>query len=440
MGCDKKDASPNIDAVAKESTVFKNAFSAGPVTPHSFPSILTSTYPLDYNGPIIEKPRLLISELLQKNGYCTAGFHSNPFLGGFFGYNQGWDFFEEVSLLKMDFFPKKKMFFTAVKEWARKIMLFLVPNLFFLIAYLRYRFKRKKEESSSGKYITKIAKDFISSRNEDAPFFLWVHYMDVHYPYFARENVLLRPLSFKEYISGYGIAYMAVCPTKALKKTVEKNLDLTKKLYLDGVSYVDGQIKEIVDLLKQKKIYDNSVLIITSDHGDEFLEHGSGSHQNKLYNELLKVPLLIKIPGKEPGKNESAVSLVDLPPTICDLAGVETDAYFKGKNLFINNENVPVFSETGFGKKRTRYAGKIDTIKYLEIKDIKQCKISCQSNDWKFILNYDLDSEELYNLQNDPKEQENLVLENTGVASQMRRAIDDFKKKNPPLAKIKQEN
>jgi arylsulfatase A-like enzyme len=85
-----KGISPNIDKLAGESVVFNNAFAVGPVTPHSFPSILTSTYPLDYQGPRkIERPRKLISEVLKEKGFITAAFHSNAYLSNFFGYNRG---------------------------------------------------------------------------------------------------------------------------------------------------------------------------------------------------------------------------------------------------------------------------------------------------------------------------------------------------------------
>jgi membrane-anchored protein YejM (alkaline phosphatase superfamily) len=97
MGC-KKNITPNFDKFAEESVKFSNAFTTGSHTPYSFPAILTSTYPLDYQGPLkIERPRVMVSEVFKQQGFQTASFYSGPYLSDFFGYNKGWDFFKEIT-------------------------------------------------------------------------------------------------------------------------------------------------------------------------------------------------------------------------------------------------------------------------------------------------------------------------------------------------------
>ncbi len=130
----QKNISRNIDGLAKESVVFTQAFATGSSTPYSFPSILTSTYALDYQGPKIEKPRVLISESFKNAGYITAAFHANPFLSDFFGYNQGWDYFEDVTL-PFGKLEKKNILRDFLRELFKRALLFLSPSFFFKIKY-----------------------------------------------------------------------------------------------------------------------------------------------------------------------------------------------------------------------------------------------------------------------------------------------------------------
>jgi len=133
----KKEISPNLDKFSKECFVFANAFAVGPNTPYSFPAILTGTYPLDYQGPRkMERPRVFISEHLKKKGFVTAAIHSNPRLSSFFGYNRGWDFFEDITPpLQISY---TKSFKKALKKKASQLFnffLFLFPQLFFRLKY-----------------------------------------------------------------------------------------------------------------------------------------------------------------------------------------------------------------------------------------------------------------------------------------------------------------
>lgn len=432
----KKNISPNIDHLAKESSIFTKAFATGPVTPHSFPSILTSTYPLDYHGPRkIKRPRKLISEVLKREGFTTAAFHSNAFLGNFFGYNRGWDFFEDLQAPVNFSFLKEKKITAIIKEVVRRGIIQFFPQLFFLLIYIRYRIKKLKNNRINGSFLTQIVKDFISSQEEKSPFFVWVHYMDVHTPYSARDNLKNKPLSYSEYSASCSSPLLAIYSSTKLTKIAKKNINLTYNLYDDGIKYVDEQIGNLISFLKAKNIYDNCIIIVTADHGDEFLEHGSGSHQSRLYNEVLHVPLLIKTPGNPARVIKNPVSLIDLAPTICDILNIKRTPSFKGQNLF-NRSNFPIFHQTGSRGEGGIFSSKIDFIRYCEIESINQCKLACQFKNWKYILNYDNKKEELYNLLADPKEQNNIVHSEPEVISKMRKILQEFAKKNPPLSSL----
>jgi arylsulfatase A-like enzyme len=403
-----KNISPNIDNLAKQSVVFGNAFSVGPVTPYSFPSILTSTYPLDYQGPNkIKKPRILISEILKKNGYITAAFHSTPYLSDYFGYNKGWDFFEDITP-SIGYSPQ-----SFLKKAFERIIISTFPQLFFRLAYLKYIIKKPKKTKVSASFINRIVKDFIYSfQNKKKPFFLWIHYMDVHTPpacYFKN-----RACSYSELIGDYVSSAIRTYGNKgALKKFIKNNfrkyIEKTICSYDQAIESLDKEIGEMLIFLKKNNIYQNSIICLISDHGDEFLEHEGVGHNIQLYNEVLHVPLLIRVPKEKSGMIKDKVSLIDLSPTLCNLAGVKSDAAFKGKDLFNQNDDF-IFHQAGFSK------------------------TGCQTDRWKYILDSASQTEELYNLLEDPKEQNNLSEKEPEVLAEMRKAVRDFEKNNPPLS------
>jgi arylsulfatase A-like enzyme len=432
----QKDISPNIDSLAEESTIFTRAFSVGPNSPHSFPSILTSTYPLDYQGlRKIEKPRIFLSEVLKEQGYVTAAFHSAPYLSDFFGYNQGWDFFEYISpSFSHGVIPNKGMltrFKLRLKDILKRLLKrFLVsfyPELLFKIMYRSYknRVSEKDESHIKASYLNEIIKDFVSS--QVTPFFLWVHYMDVHSPYFPRENRKQgQLLSYAEFVAAWLPGYLEYADKRPFKKFIEPYFRMMLDFYDQGVRYLDKELADLFNFLKKENAYQNTIICFTADHGEEFLEHGEGFHNCKLYNELLHVPLLIKTPQGKNRQIEEKVSLIDLPSTLCELAGIAPPSSFKGKNLF-NNKREIIFHQSGIGNS------------WVEIDKLQECKFACQSDAWKYILDYCLEREELYNLSQDPKEQNNLSQFQPEILSQMRKIIQDFKKENPPFSLLKYE-
>lgn len=426
----KENTSPNIDSLAKESIVFKNAFSVGPTTPYSFPSILTSTYPLDYQGPReIKKPRVLINEVLKKEGYITAALHSSPYLSDYFGYNQGWDFYEDIHFSTDSSSPSR------FKKLFNKIIISTFPRLFFWMVYLRYKINGPKKVKARASFVNQVVKDFIYSvKSKNQPIFIWIHYMDTHTP----------PLCYSEkggcsygQLLGdcVGSAIWSYENKGALKRFIKKNfkkyLGETLSSYDKAIKYLDKEVGELLNFLKKQNIYQDSILCVTSDHGDEFLEHGGMGHNIQLYNEVLAVPLLIRFPESS-SKGviiKKKVSLIDLAPTLCDLAGVQKPSSFKGENLFNRpnqTENL-IFHQSAFSKKEGHH---------LDIEKLSQCRIACQSDNWKYILDHGTRKEEIYDLYKDPGEKNNVFESNPEVLLKMRKKVEEFEEINPPLSKI----
>lgn len=446
FGYDKK-ITPNIDNLSKESIFFENAFSVGSSTPYSFPAILTSTYPLDYHGPgKIERPRILISEILEREGYITCAVHSNPYLSEFFGYDKGWDYFECILLpkdelemkgvrgIEKDFFDKLKKILNEFQEISfkslAKISALTFPEILFFLLYLKHKIEGRAGSSIKVKAeeINKIAKEFLSS-TKGHPFFLWIHYMDAHGPYFSKRTYLKDlPPSFSETIGRYLNKFSKVgnLPKKA-REFIKKNLKKSIDLYDEMIEYIDSQIGDILNFLKEKNFYQNSIICLASDHGEEFLEHGGTFHSNKLYNELLRVPLLIKIPE---GKNlifKKKFSLIDLPSTLLHLLDIEIPNSFKGKDLF-SQEREFIFHQT------------ISDVVKEQITYMKEkfpFKMALQNQNWKYIRDFGTMEEELFNLEKDPNEKENLAKKEKSILLKFREKMEEFKRENPPFSLLK---
>jgi len=252
-----------------------------------------------------------------------------------------------------------------------------------------------------GKEINKKVDEWLSSylkRVEYRPFFLWLHYMDVHEPYVPEKKYIdtVEPsinLSKEEMLDLF--------KNELLKRDLSDKgrVELLKKLYFAHVREVDSYVEEFFNILKKYHLLEDSVIIMTSDHGDEFGEHGGLSHDGKMYSELINVPFLIYGYTKDKDKVcDTLVSNIDIPPTIVSLFGLEPEENFEGRSLLPLRD----YGERGcFGEaidKRGVHEKETDKpIYYYQRKALK------------IIYREGTDSWEMYDLEKDPKELNNIV-------------------------------
>ncbi len=435
----KKNISPNLDRLAEKSIVFTQAYVVGPNSSHSFPSLLTSTYPLDYQALHIDENRELLSEVLKKQGYITICLQTSPFLSEYFGYNRGWDYFEDIAI------PVPKSKFFNPHSFRGKLQDILIrlsinssPHVFFGLLYIRNKiknlFKEIKPYKTGALFINKIIKDFISANKDgEKPFFLWAHYQDVHGPFVPYDcHYQERPLTYSELIGRNLPTLIANYPSKNkfFKKFTQKHIGKTIEFYDDGIRYFDEQFGDLLNFIEKEKIGQETILCVASDHGDELLEHGGvGHYDNKLYNELLHVPLLLRIPGQTGERREEKVSLIDFAPTLCNLVGVGKPASYKGKNLFENKEEF-IFHQASL-------SGKKDFWQTIRPGSLDNCLIACQSKNWKYIQNYSSGQDELYDLEEDKGERDNLAKARPEIIAQMKERISEFLAENPTFTSSK---
>lgn len=377
FGCygNQSKLAPFIDSLQNKCIAFTKAHSVGPYTKASFPGLLASSYCMEHGWQQnCAKEWVLVSEVLNRNGIATAGFHSNPYLSAFFGWNRGWFVF-------MDSMKDK-----------------VTPEY----PYLKGDIINKKIE----KWIT-----FHTGGGSYKPFFLWVHYMDIHEPYIPKREFIdvvdsSIQIDKKEMFALY--------KNVLLKRDASDNetVNILKKLYHAHVREADGYVEQLFEILKKLNLLNDTVIMITSDHGDEFGEHGGLSHDSTMYSELIHVPLIICEPGrKESAVCDTLVSAVDIPPTITKLFDINPSENWKGQSLLPTDEyqDGGVFGEAP-EKKGDAPLEVIQEVHYY------------REGDFKVIYHETNDSWEMYNLAVDPGESKNIIAD-SGKADRMREKI-----------------
>lgn len=367
--------SPFIDSIQDQCIRFTEAHSAGPYTKAAFPGMLTSSYYLEYHEEeMLSEKRVLISEVLKQTGITTAGFHSNPYLCADFGWNRSWDvFYDSLDEDVDDMVP-----YIKGEEFNRKIATWL------------------SSYTVSGKY---------------NPFFLWLHYMDIHEPYVPEQKYIDMVDSSIQLTKEemFGLFNDVVLKRDVSNKAV---VDVLKKMYGAHVREVDDSVRQFFGILEEKDVLKSSVIIITSDHGDEFGEHGGISHDGKMYSELVNVPLMIYEPEREVGLVcDTLITTLDIPPTVVHLFGLDPVKRFEGCSLLPLEE----YQEKGvFGEAVDKH-GSFEKGDEKEVHYYREgyLKIVYRERD---------DSWELFDLKSDPKETRNII-ETSSLAETMKDKI-----------------
>jgi arylsulfatase A-like enzyme len=334
-----------------------------------------------------------LAEAIRREGYATAGFNpSNPFLTRETGYDRGFELF-------IDFWDvhdrmgsgRSRGPWAAAKKSIHDAM--GRKNLGFLMLF-QALLQAEGGQYLTGNQITEQALSWLSDRKD--PFFLWLHYMDVHYPY----QPLPGERTWRDRMSYLGgMAGMLVGRPKPAAKSL-------RRLYDRRVELVDGFIGDFLDGLAELDLDDSTVVVITSDHGEQLGERGRYAHGPDLHDELLRVPLLVRDPNLNGGQVfRQQLPLLDLAPTLLDILQIDIPDSFLGSSFVpllrgaTRSGGTHVFSESMHSGARSSRMGVADVHRV----------VSCREEGWKYIQDDEGPSEELYDLEQDPVEGNNLA-------------------------------
>ncbi|MCI0482714.1 MAG: sulfatase-like hydrolase/transferase, partial [Candidatus Dadabacteria bacterium] len=165
-------------------------------------------------------------------------------------------------------------------------------------------------------------------RNRDKPLFLWAHYIDPHTPLRPPREYLDIPEDEKDEALRFG-----ALETMDFKVLKEEDSDKIIPLYEAETRYVDHQLGRFFDVLAKEGLLDNTLIIITADHGEEFFEHGFYGHGRSHYNELIHIPMIVYFPDRDSGVSPYPVALIDIFPSILDYVGIEDDFSLSGESI-----------------------------------------------------------------------------------------------------------
>ena len=388
--------SPNIDAIAYEGVLFENAFSQTSWTRPSGASMLTSTYPTVHNVLTVNEGYLqgipTLPEALGSAGFKTAAISSMGHISLDFGFGRGFDEFIELYKDK-SLLNKKSNRKTRDKGWAG-------------------RHKTEQLPIPTGEDINDALFPLIEKyKGQDLFVFIWS--IDTHGPYFHRDTALARFCAPSEDV---------IWGDKRDSMTTQKEISHMKDLYSDMVYYNDHHIGVLKKRLVESGLYDDTLLILTADHGEAFGEHGVNGHAGIPFDEQIHVPLIMKFPGgRWKGRVGGLAQHIDLFPTVMGFVGKDTGSSFvQGKDLMpiIRGEkdevNQYLITETRQNKEdplsisvRTRDAKYIELIMDpfkragslgKTVKDLRR-RVKSMMNAKRF----------LFSLKEDPSEQNNLI-------------------------------
>jgi arylsulfatase A-like enzyme len=351
--------SPNIDAFARESIVVDDAIAQAPYTKASIASLLTGLYPTAHKTyttaanivdtmdgevdgalgatDVLPESVTTLAEALKGRGYETAALTTNPFLIADFGFAQGFDRFEFIS---------GERFAAAPGVLARAVQVV---------------------------------------DGQEEPLFLWLHLMEPHSPYspgisfehdlplLSTPRVIPQGFAIPEYLAPGG----------------SRDARFYETMYDREIRNVDAALGAFLGALREKPVWRDTVVVLTSDHGEEFFEHGGLEHNRTLHDELVRVPLILRVPGLGARRVAAQAQLVDLMPTIIGIVGGDPMRGIHGNDLRSMLQGEDRASEPAYS-------------------EIVGHQYAVRTREWKLVAGPG-EERALYALTRDPGEQHNLA-------------------------------
>lgn len=299
---------PNIDRLASEGTRYSHAYSTAVWTPPAHASMLTGLYPSQHG--VVHQNKLAgeiftIAELLRQNGYQTAGFVNNSQVGELVGLQKGHEDFYEI--------------------WRG-----LEPRQLAKRAWHKIREGLRSADNGAAE-TNRLIKNWLARRRNSAkPFYLFVHYIDAHNPLRAPRPFANRffDAALQKKVEARKIWRIADNPLICYPENLQLNeaeLEALRAIYDEEICYLDHRLGELCRWLKQEGYLDNTLLLLTADHGEHWGEHGLYSHVASVYEPVVHVPLILRYPGVLPPNTEveKFIQLTDILPIVLSAAGVE---------------------------------------------------------------------------------------------------------------------
>jgi arylsulfatase A-like enzyme len=391
----ERPTSPTVDSLAHQGVLFESAFSTSSYTAPAHASLLTGRYPYEHgvqwitHRPVFDGRYPTLPEALRARGYRTAAFSANRF---WFtreqGFGQGFVRFEDT------FRSPVKMAMRTV--YGRQIEDAVIKSI---AEDYPWRTRASGINSSVLRWL---------KQDSDRPFFAFLNYFDVHDPYFPPRSYRSK-FSDLENPGGIVNSYQNRFNPEMTSQQIQNEIDA----YDGAISYVDDRIAELMTQIRGLGLGDNLLVIITSDHGEAFGEHGAFLHPNSVYREEIHVPLVIWRPGQIPAgvRVPHPVTIAALPATIMDLVDQGGQNDFPNQSLIRFWENPKALFDLPLPLVEMEHWPWM----YVDAPSSQGAMRSLVSSEYHYI-EHDTLGAELYDWRHDPQETHNLAETREGQA------------------------
>jgi arylsulfatase A-like enzyme len=358
--------SPRIDELAEQSLVFDCMYSQAPWTKPSIASLFTSLQPSQHRvveegtDNQLSESLITLAEVLSEAGYRTCGVSQNPHIQSTTGFAQGFGEFIGLS-----------------------------------------------GQESGANSMFEAGRDFLDQESEE-PFFLYLHFLDPHGPYAPppklREKFVGNLETTKRRVAS-GRVGMMLDGEVMLQEFGKGDLAYLEALYDAEIRWVDNAVGRLLDHMEAKGLDENTVVILTADHGEEFLDHGTVKHGYHVYEESVHVPLIIRMPDGRVGRDSTTlVQHIDLMPTALELLSLEGPSELQGRSLGAALEG------EGGGPREVVLTG--SSWRGIE-------RFAVRRGEWKLVCHVDESRTELFHLGDDPGEQSDVAAEHPGLVQEL---------------------
>lgn len=427
---------PNLNEFGADGRVFTRAVAAGIPTYFGFPPMFRGGLALD-GGKVIGLPSgtTTFVEELSRKGYRTAAvIASNPYLSHYYRYDAGFDLFDDFYTSAVSDRSTRER--RALHRVARSIV-GEKGTARLKRAKAHYNYLRQcaaganpaLHEGSRGEKVTERGLALANEMDGDSPFFLWLHYMDLHGYFYATQAdrravmgastplgdaaIRWRRFRYVDRWTGQIIRSQEEPPDSAVEHTEADERILTG-FYDASMLYADRCLAPMLDWVKRSG---RTVAVVTADHGEQFYDHGKVGHAPiSVYDEIARVPLVVHGPGVEGGEVSDWVSHSSIPASILTAAGIDHGMGDVPSLLSGAPDSGPVFTETLYGVRAPFPRRRFDESALL---------IACRLGRHKYVWREDDGAEQLFDLDADPGERENLIgqSEVAAVESELRGAV-----------------
>ena len=288
-----RDTTPNLDILAEDSLMFENAYSASSHTPEAVPAMLSGQYPDVFSDNDYQRVVPTIADMLADTSVLSGAFHSNIHVSRTKGFESGFDhFFDDL------YFGQNRLLALGQKV-------------------LNRIFKSRQTYYARADEINQKSLSWLDSLNMGQQFFLWNHYMDVHGPYEPlQEYQKLFRNEFVDRDEAHNLFHRALDNPSSITGSEHQTLI---DLYDCEIRYIDDQISAFLDSVEKRGLLEDSLVILTADHGDAFAEHDYYNHPRHLHEELVHVPFVVAYPSVNSERIETVISTLDIVPTILSI-------------------------------------------------------------------------------------------------------------------------